>query len=245
MAQSLPPTKPKGKLTIYIIMSILLHVLGALVLYLTVFNEQSTSKPTSSIDKQKPYAPIIVNDKQVSPVNQEPLTISVNEQRSKALPPNNTNKKSAQVIVDTKSIKANKPIGSVDDSKQATTLKTQSSIEKPNNSFVEELASTPTMTTSIETDVKLTDNKSSNQPEYNLKKTQEYEQLDESIDKDSEQLAKLISEVKKRNQSQIQQHQAKKLSNQPKPKVTLNESDIVQDYPITPITPFNDPQNNQ
>lgn len=248
MTQSLPPmpsTKPKDKSTVAIIMAVLLHVLVALVLYFTVFNDQSISHSSSSIDKRTSSEPIITEGEQVSSINEEVLTANVNEQKHEVLPPDNINKQSAQVTAYTKSSLKNKSISSVDDPKRVPTLGTQSSTEKTNNHSVKELASTPTMSTNIAMDIKPTDTKPSDQTEYKLQKTQEYEQLDESIDQDSEKLAKLIGEVKKRNQSQIQQHQARKLSDQPKPTVTPNDSDITQDYPITPITPFNDPQNNQ
>lgn len=56
-----------------------------------------------------------------------------------------------------------------------------------------------------------------------------YEALDADIDKDNEQLSKLITEVKKRNQSQIQQHQL--------PNDNINNQPTVEyGYRITPLT---------
>lgn len=73
--------------------------------------------------------------------------------------------------------------------------------------------------------------------EYTLNQTKEYEALDADIEKDSEQLSKLITEVKKRNQRQIQQHQLpnNNIDNQPS---------VEYDYPITPITPLSTENKN-
>ena len=69
------------------------------------------------------------------------------------------------------------------------------------------------------------------QPEYKLKQTQEYKQLDADIDRDSEQLSKLINEIKQRNQSQIEEHHLPKTTLKP----VNNIATVPHDYPITPI----------
>lgn len=69
------------------------------------------------------------------------------------------------------------------------------------------------------------------QPEYKLKQTQKYKQLDAEIDKDSEQLSKLINEIKQRNQSQIEEHHLPKTTLKP----VNNTATVPHDYPITPI----------
>jgi len=55
---------------------------------------------------------------------------------------------------------------------------------------------------------------------------------DADIDKDADQLSKLIGEVKKYNQSQIQQYQTDTPSN----KSATATPSVKYDYPITPIT---------
>ncbi len=69
------------------------------------------------------------------------------------------------------------------------------------------------------------------QPEYKLKQTQEYQQLDSDIDRDSEQLSKLINEIKQRNQGQIEEHHLPKTTLKP----VNNTATVPHDYPITPI----------
>lgn len=91
---------------------------------------------------------------------------------------------------------------------------------------------TPSKDDNIITDVESTANKPPAQAEYKLKQTQEYQQLDKDIDQDNKQLSKLIDEVKKRNQSQIQQHHLPKAGETP----SDNTPRVQHDYPITPIT---------
>lgn len=77
--------------------------------------------------------------------------------------------------------------------------------------------------------------------EYNLQQSQEYQELEEEVDDDNEQLAKLINQVKARNQSQIQQHQQQ----QDTANIgSLNsaEPQLVIDYPVTAIQ---SPSDNQ
>lgn len=74
-----------------------------------------------------------------------------------------------------------------------------------------------------------------NPPEYTVKQTEKYQQLDANIDEDNEQLAGLIDEVKKRNQSQIQQHQLPKADTSINNTTPAPQAD--SNYPITPITP--------
>lgn len=66
---------------------------------------------------------------------------------------------------------------------------------------------------------------------YKLQPSQAYQQLDADIDKESEQLSKLIDEVKQRNQSQIQQHQTptSETGN------LIHTPSLKRDYPIIPI----------
>ncbi|WP_435980562.1 hypothetical protein [Psychrobacter sp. DM4] len=68
------------------------------------------------------------------------------------------------------------------------------------------------------------------------KQTQDTQQLDADIEKDNEQLSKLIDEVKKRNQAQIKQHQLPKTTQKP----VDSAPDVQHDYVITPITPLLD-----
>lgn len=213
MAQLLPPNRPKHKIIIAIILAVLLHVLVAIVLYFTVFHDTSTSDTLSSdtlpsIDERPLPASIITEGEQVSPHDMKIVTTNINEQKTDASASDSVDKQNAQLTADAKS-----------------------STAKANNHSVKETAPLATVNNTA-TDIKPSGAKSSDQPEYKLEQTKETQQLDEDIDKDSEQLSKLIDEVKKRNQSQIQQHHLPKVSETP----SENAPRVQHDYPITPIT---------
>ena len=125
------------------------------------------------------------------------------------------------------------PTDSKDISAQSSKPQDKEIIKNP--PLVKQAADPTNNNTKVRTET--VDNRQQNQPEHKLKQTKEYQQLDTDIDKDSERLAELIDEVKKRNQSQIQQHQL------PQPNTSdTDTNDIVPipqaeyDYPITPIT---------
>lgn len=106
---------------------------------------------------------------------------------------------------------------------------------------------TDSTTNNINNRKKTADNNQQSPLEYELKQTEDYQQLDADIDQDNEQLAELIDEVKKRNQSQIQQHQLPQSetndmatndadANSTNTKNIRPTAQIEYDYPITPIT---------
>lgn len=232
MAQLLPPkrsNRPKNKTIMAIILAILLHVLVAIVLYFTMFQNTSTSDtlisdtlPSDilpSIDERPLPASIITEGEQVSSHDTKIVTANIDEPITDILAADSVDKQSAQLTADAKSGAA-----------------------KANNHSTKEPIPLATANNNTATNVKPSGAEPSDQPEYKLEQTKETQQLDEDIDKDSEQLSKLIDEVKKRNQQQINQHSSNTSSPQPKSATVPNNSTIKQDYPITPITPLIDQQ---
>ncbi|MBF0659817.1 hypothetical protein IPZ60_13800 [Psychrobacter sp. NG25] len=234
MAQPLPPSPPIKKPTrtnnqsiIAIFLAILLHVLVVAIIYFSVFrNEESPqSEQLSRNDEQPLPAVIITETKPKTPSDVTGLT-------TKAEVPTNDSTQTNQL----KTVSQTPIINQKSPSKNTAAL--DSTTAKPSNDDK-----------AIHTDLSINDN--SSLPEYRLKKTKEYEQLDEDIDKDSEQLSKLIDEVKKRNQQQIEQQQTTlsdtqstlrsvektaPISSVPKEEAPLSTNN---DYPITPIKSLN------
>lgn len=240
MDQPLPPNPPIKKPTrtnnqsiIAIILAILLHVLIVAIIYFSIFhNEESPrSEQLSRNDEQPLPAVIITETKPKSPSDITVLTNKAEVSTNDSTPTNQLKTVSQTPIINQKS--PSKNTAALDN----TTIKPANVDEKTAN-----------------TD--LATNNQPSTPEYTLKKTKEYEQLDEDIDKDSEQLSKLIDEVKKRNQQQIEQQQTTLSDTQstPKPVEKTAPNSSVQkpkpqkeeaplstnnDYPITPIKSLN------
>lgn len=245
MAQLLPPkrsNRPKNKTIMAIILAILLHVLVAIVLYFTIFQNTSTSDTLPSIDERPLPASIITEGEQVSSHDTKIVTANINEQKTDALPADSVDKQSAQLTANDKSHLTDKIKNSADSTKQAPTLDTKSRTAKVNNHSTKEPIPLATANNNTATDIKPSGAEPSDQPEYKLEQTKETQQLNADIDKDSEQLSKLIDEVKKRNQQQINQHSSNLSSAQPESATAPDNSTIKQDYPITPITPLIDQQ---
>lgn len=225
MTQLLPLNRSnrlKNQSIIAIILAVLLHVLVAIMLYFTVFHDASTPDTlpldtSSSVDKRPLPASIITEGEQVSSHDIKIVTANINKQKTEALSPDNVDKQSAQLTENTKI-----------------------STAKAKNHSTKEPVPLATANNNTATEIKPSGAEPSDQPEYKLKKTQEYEQLDDDIDKDSEQLSKLIDEVKKRNQSQIQQHQLSKTNTPP----IDNLPNVQHDYPITTLPAVTDNKDN-
>ncbi|MGP9493053.1 hypothetical protein [Psychrobacter sp. AOP7-B1-24] len=210
----IPPTKPKDRTMLAIVLAILLHLLMAIIIYFAVFAD----KPSTSEVSTKPSVaiPTVSEDPKPAPANSIVSNDIENTEQPSTMPaPSNSSNKTTVI---------NKQIVS-----NNTTIQTQPLPSKESNNAE---ASVPTSHDNVPATKKPTPNDQNGQAEYTLKKTEEYEQLDDDIDADSEQLSKLITEVRKRNQTQIQQHQTDK-------KTTTSTDDIPMvdyDYPITPIT---------
>lgn len=210
----IPPTKPKDRTMLAIVLAILLHLLMATIIYFTVFAD----KPSTSEVSTKPSVaiPTVSENPKPAPANNIISDdIENTEQPSTTPAPSNSANKTTVI---------NKQIVS-----NNTTIQTQPLPSKESNSSE---ASVPTSNDNVPATKKPTPSDQNDQAEYTLKKTEEYEQLDNDIDADSEQLSKLITEVRQRNQTQIQQHQ----TNKPTSASTDNSPKIEYDYPITPIT---------
>ncbi|WP_250162891.1 hypothetical protein [Psychrobacter sp. WY6] len=219
MPKSLPPTKPvrpRDKSMLAIVLAVLLHIVVGIVIYFTVFDkERPITVPTVTADNKQSVSAAMVADEKLSAANPKDLIDQIESSKSV-----NSHKKNS-ASVSTNNTSAN----------ESTTSKQKPEVITNSRDTV-----APTVTLSkndnIITDVESTTNKTPAQAEYKLKQTQEYQQLDKDIDQDNEQLSKLIDEVKKRNQSQIQQHHLPKASETP----SDNTPRVQHDYPITPIT---------
>jgi hypothetical protein len=239
-----PPTKPKDRSMLAIVLAVMLHIVVAVIIYFAVFDDKS-SKPTTSTPALEPSAlPSVVKT-----VEKPPLSLTEEEATSQTVPESNqvssNNAKTAAVANSNVATKKTAPI-------KSTPSLTEDNAPRNNSNARTE----PAFTDDNQTRLKSTIDNQDSTPEYTLKKTKEYETLDTEIDKDSEQLAKLIDEVKKRNQQQIEQQRTNTLGSQsipnsvPKPAAVTSEqrpqskTDTTSppsngDYPITPIKPLN------
>lgn len=221
MMSSLPPTsakKQKNRSMIAIVMAIMLHILIAVIVYFSVFDKKTSSTlgpvsdtsryPILKATEVKPQVlpALIENKKSQAPQSSEPIN-------------NHDTTNSYKVATDIQREPINTTI--------ETDIQTKIPVNNVQNQAREKISVvSPTNESST---VSMPDNQN-NRADYTLKQTKEYEALDAEIDKDNEQLSKLINEVKKHNQSQIQQHQL--------PNDNINNQPTVEyGYPITPVTP--------
>ncbi|MBH0097468.1 hypothetical protein I6E61_13835 [Psychrobacter sp. NZS113] len=231
-----PPTKPKDRSMLAIVLAVMLHIVIAVIIYFAVFDDKS-SKPTASTPVIEPSAlPSVVET-----VEKPPLSLTEEEAATQTVPGSNqvssNNAKTAAVANSNVATKKTAPIKSTPSLAEDNAPRTNS------NARTE-----PAFTGDNQTRPKSTIDNQDSTPEYTLKKTKEYESLDTEIDKDSEQLAKLIDEVKKRNQQQIEQQQKNISSVKPAPRSPEQQTQPTTDttsppsngdYPITPIKPLN------
>lgn len=208
-----PPIKPKDRTVLAIVLAILLHLLMAIIIYFTVFAD----KPSNPEAPTKPSVDISTVSKapKAEPTDNIASDDIENTTQPSTMPaPSNSSNKTAVI---NQQIVSNSTMDIQDQPPQI----------KDNNNAE---ASVLTSNDNVPATKKPTPNDQNKQAEYTLKKTEEYQQLDDDIDADSEQLSKLITEVRQRNQAQIQQHQIDKQTN------TDNTPMVEYDYPITPIT---------
>lgn len=235
MTQPLPPNqakRQKNKSMMAIVLAVLLHVLIAIILYVAIFNDTPSSTLGSSpFNEQRPISAIATTAEDqptssntlIEPDASKDIAISSAETpNNKKVPDNSDSLVTKNAAIDKKQ------------------KSTNDSITQQNNDSY-----TPNQSANLSTDNKdaaleeSTLDNQQNLPEYRLKQTKQYQQLDAEIDKDAEQLSKLIDEVKKRNQQQIKQQQV----DAPKAKNTAvapPTNSVVHDYPITPITPLSE-----
>lgn len=200
-----PPTPPrlvkktKDRTVMAIVLTVLLHVVFAIIVYFTVFAKEAALQPLPStidpsttttlqtqpslIAQEELELPIVTSATNQSSNTAQSNTIDVTQPPIEQQTANSTSSKRAKISITDENI--------ADDS--VINLSAQERVlTKTNPSLV---------------------NNQNKETDYQLQKTKEYESLEEQIEKDNEQLSNLIAEVKKYNQSQIQQQQMSTLKN--------------------------------
>lgn len=218
MTQHIPSfssKKAKDRKVLAIVLAILLHILIGLTIYFTLFDHKEsevislTDEPVA-VSKLKKSSPITTSPKE------NPISLSNHSQENNSLT-DTANKTTA----DTKNKPPSKnPLPTITPIKSSTIQSTTQKDAQDRKIKALKTNDTGSVIDNQETD----DN-------YKLQPNQAYQQLDADIEKESEQLSKLIDEVKQRNQSQIQQHQAHKTT----PRNNDDTSVSKPDHPITPI----------
>lgn len=205
LAPILSAKKTKDRATIAIVLAILLHLLIAAIVYFTIFNKNPSAVIPLATPNESPVTTSAIEQKgskflateQPLPAISQPSTFTVkNKDNTSRIDPETTmtNRTAAT------NIQVNSEQRSTKRAAQSSTLTTAANIPIENKYLTEDLVGSNTEQQTIGPD-------QSNNTEYKLNKTKEYHALEAEIEKDSEQLSQLIAEVKKRNQSQIQQHQ--------------------------------------
>ena len=228
MTQLLPPSnrlkKSKDRSSIAIILAVSIHVLVAVVIYFTVFNDKKSSTEEPLLNNNGLISASVIEENELTPLDSEKDMAT----QSSDLQKDGTNTADINMTANTEKNLADKNV--------VTTQKTKSIVQnegqKDSSASIEQ-ASRLNANNNLKPNTDLVLDTQQEPPEYTLKQTKEYQQLDADIDKDADQLSKLIGEVKKYNQSQIQQYQTDTPSNK---SATVTPS-VKYDYPITPITP--------
>ena len=227
MTQPLPPSnrlkKPNDRSSIDIMLAVLIHVLVAVVIYFTVFDDKKSSTEESVVNNNDLISTSAIEDDGLTPFDSK---------KDMATPSNDlqTNKTSTADIDMASNTENNVANKNTVIAQEPMSL-VQNTAQQGSSSSIEQ-ASKLNANNNLKPNADLVLDTQREQPEYTLKQTKEYQQLDADIDKDTEQLSKLIGEVKSYNQSQIQQYQSDKPYNK---SVTAAPS-VQYDYRITPIT---------
>lgn len=242
-----PTSKPKDQPILTIVLALLLHVLLAIVVYFTVFDHKKTSESQALINKNQPITskPMIAEDTkitidqiavdQVTVDDTEVFTakVSANTEPTASAAPVSNNNTATQNHKPQEHTPPQKPPSSQEPSVIETSRRASLSKDSEDN---DDLSVTTINNRAV-------NGEQQNLSGYRLQQTKETQQLNADIDKDSEQLSKLINEVKQRNQQQIDAQQA----NQPiEPPILASPADemMTPDYPITPITSLDESANN-
>lgn len=228
MTQSLPPSnrlnRPKDRSSLAIILAVFIHILVAVIIYFTVFNDKKSSTEESPLNNNGLTSASVIEENGLTPFDNKKDMAT----QSSDLQNNKKNTADINMIANTENKLANKNALST----QEPTSIVQNAAQQDGSASVEQ-ALRLNGNNNLKPNTDLVLDTQQEQPEYTLKQTKEYQQLDADIDEDNERLSKLIGEVKNYNQSQIQQYKLDTPSNQ---RATVTPS-VKYDYPITPITP--------
>lgn len=214
MVQPMPqaPIKPKYRSAISITLAIGLHLLVAIVIYFLVFDNNTPTTKSDNIEPPK-NVPMITEARLDATHNAKTQPIKSNVAKADANPDEQTNKRDAKSVETTK----DHPVAHTAKKPQMTPQDS-----KPSNHDDTTVSSSKVAIKNTANTAKNLEANQKSLPKSQLKKSQEYETLENDIDQDSEQLAKLIEEVKKRNQQQIEQQQSDMADAQITPKSVPN-----------------------
>ena len=208
MTQLLPPSnrlkKPNDRSSTAIMLAVLIHVLVAVVIYFTVFDDKKSSTEGFILNDNSLVSTSIIKQNVLTPFDSKKDIAA----QSIDLKTNMTNTADIHMTMDAEKNLADKNV--VIAQKPKSIIK---NAEQRDDSSSVDQTSNFNVNNNLRTNTDSILDAKTEQPEYTLKQTKEYQQLDADIDKDTEQLSKLIGEVKSYNQSQIQQYQSDKSSN--------------------------------
>ena len=249
-----PPAKPKDKSMLAIVLAVLLHIVIAIIIYFTVFDDNGSKSADSKSTLEYSESPSVVETIDKPPLSASDETVTADTTDTKA-EEEATQSGALSKQLSSDNAKTATATNNAVATENTAAIKTPSSAQNNAPKRNDNLRAEPALSNENQTRLKLTIDNQDSPPEYTLKKTKEYDALDTEIDKDSEQMAKLIDEVKKRNQQQIEQQRTNTLGSQPIPnpvpkpaavpseqrpqtKTDATSSPSNGDYPITPIKPL-------
>ena len=222
----------KNGTIIAITLAVLLHILIAIIIYSTIFKHNKLSEretlPLATDDQN--FSSLVKHKQQMPNISREnnadkQVIQSVESRDNDALSHN-------KAVADSENQPGHKNTTKPIAQDTPPNISSQRKTNKDNDSLLNAQASTPYLNTHKPENIETLTNDQKNQSEYKLKQSKEYERLDAEIDNNNERLSKLITEIKKHNQSQIQQHHLPKAG-----ETSSDNTPMVQhDYPITPIT---------
>ncbi|MBH0066400.1 hypothetical protein [Psychrobacter sp. SZ93C1] len=250
-----PPTKPKDRSMLAIVLAVLLHILIAIIIYFTVFDDNTSKSTDSTSVLESSESLSIVETIEKPPLSASDETVTADTKEKATTQSGAISKQASSDNAKTAAVTNNNVATKSTATKNTAAIKKPSSTQNNTPKTNDNLRAEQALSDENQTRLKSTIDNQDSTPEYTLKKTKEYESLDTEIDKDSEQMAKLIDEVKKRNQQQIEQQRTNTLGSQsipnsvPKPAAVTSEqqpqskTDTTSppsngDYPITPIKPL-------
>ena len=256
LPSSTPPAKPKDRSVLAIVLAVLLHILIAIIIYFTVFDDHNSKSTDSTSALEQSESPSVVETIEKPPSSASDETVTADNKEEEATTQSGAISKQVssdhtKTAAATNNTVATKNTAAIETAAIKKPSSTQNNASKTNDN----LRAEPALSNENQTRLKSAIDNQDSTPEYTLKKTKEYDALDTEIDKDSEQMAKLIDEVKKRNQQQIEQQRTNTLGSQPIPnpvpkpstvpseqrsqtKTDATSSPSNGDYPITPIKPL-------
>ena len=242
---------PKHRTITAIILALLLHLMVALVLYVTLYERPDTDTQQATHHTQP--APVVAQSHDTSQVNVTQSTerhdnkkTMITKQKTDLPAITTPTQKVAQASKDASIAKDKAPkqpanmLASTVNQNPLNSSTNTPDIDTSSNKKANTRASNNNTSQTAKNDTYKNSRSANDNSTQQLQTTAEYEHLEDELEENAERLFALINTVKERNQQQINEQRASQSIKSPKP----TEQITTPDYPISPITSLDKSKNN-